>query len=208
MFRTTLCCAALCHGLAHRSQRSRACGLRRRRMPAAKPSPSTSCSSCASRPPARASPRPRPSYTQATAKAPRAPHRAIAARQKVSSGASGSRHIRRIAAGAGHPASRAMGAPYNPFDRPADAAPAETTGAAVASGPEVQLVDAEDINDIDRKADSDPPPCRAIRLAGRRLARRTASKPAFPGCGGSGLRSGAHSPRWQRRCTNSSAVIV
>ena len=37
-----------------------------------------------------------------------------------------------------------MGTPYNPFDRPADAAPAETTGAAVASGPEVQLVDAEE----------------------------------------------------------------
>jgi hypothetical protein len=50
----------------------------------------------------------------------------------------------------------AMSAPYNPFDRPAYAAAAETTGSAVASGPEVQLVDAEDINDIDRKADSAP----------------------------------------------------
>jgi hypothetical protein len=50
----------------------------------------------------------------------------------------------------------AMAAPYNPFDRPADAASAETTGAAVASDPEVQLVNAEDINDIDLKADSTP----------------------------------------------------
>ena len=49
-----------------------------------------------------------------------------------------------------------MSVPYNPFDRPAYAAAAETTGAAVASGPEVQLVNAEDINDIDLKADSAP----------------------------------------------------
>ena len=45
----------------------------------------------------------------------------------------------------------------NAIDRTADAAPAETTGAAVASGPIVQLVDAAEFNDIDRKADDSPP---------------------------------------------------
>ena len=45
----------------------------------------------------------------------------------------------------------------NAIDRTADAAPAETVGAAVASGPIVQLVDAAEFNDIDRKADDGPP---------------------------------------------------
>jgi len=45
----------------------------------------------------------------------------------------------------------------NAIDRTADAAPAETVGAAVASGPIVQLVDAAEFNDIDRKADDGAP---------------------------------------------------
>src|SRR5215207_6064491 len=97
----------------------------------------------------------RRSPTQTTAAAPRAPHRAIAARK---------RSIPAPVEAATSFASRpeqdtqppAMSLPYRPFDRPADAATAETTGAAVASGPDVQLVDADDINDIDRKAESAP----------------------------------------------------
>jgi hypothetical protein len=99
--------------------------------------------------------KPRPSYSQATAKAPRTPHRAIAARKR-----SVPAPVEAVAAVASPPEQDtqplAMGAPYNPFDRTAGAFPAETTGAAVASGPEVQLVNAEDINDIDLKADSAP----------------------------------------------------
>lgn len=100
--------------------------------------------------------RPRPNHTQAaTVTAPRAPHHAIAARK---------RPFPAPAEAATSVASRpeqdiqppALAAPYNPFDRPANPTAAETTGAAVAGGPEVQLVDADDINDIDRKADSTP----------------------------------------------------
>ena len=45
---------------------------------------------------------------------------------------------------------------HKAIDSTADAAPSETTGAAVAAGPDVQLVDAEQLNDIDRKADVGP----------------------------------------------------
>jgi hypothetical protein len=40
------------------------------------------------------------------------------------------------------------------IDRTADMAPSETMGVAAAVGPDVQLVDAEEFNDIDRKADT------------------------------------------------------
>ena len=152
MFRTTLCCTALAMGLL--------IGLSEAAPAACE---GDGCSSkplnimqfmreqAASTRVAKA----RPSYTQATAKAPRAPHRAIAARKK-----SVPVQVEAATAVASQPEQDtqqpAMGTPYNPFDRPADAAPAETTGAAVASGPEVQLVNAEDINDIDLKADSTP----------------------------------------------------
>lgn len=44
----------------------------------------------------------------------------------------------------------------NAIDRAAGPPPAKTVGAAVTSGPGVQLVDAEEFNDIDRKADESP----------------------------------------------------
>lgn len=50
-----------------------------------------------------------------------------------------------------------------PANVPAEANPAETVGAAVPSGPNVQLVDAGEVNDIDRKADIGPPP--SVKLA-------------------------------------------
>ena len=165
MFRTTLCCASLvtglliglseaapaaCEGAGCRSKplnimqfmREQAASTRVR-----KPSAGSRVA------------RPRPNHTQATAAAPRAPHRAVAARNK-------SVPVPVPVEAATSVASRAeqdiqppaMTAPYNPFDHFAGAAPAETTGAAVANGPEVQLVDAGDINDIDRKADSAPAP--------------------------------------------------
>lgn len=52
----------------------------------------------------------------------------------------------------------------NAIDRAADAAPVETTGAAAAGGPAVQLVDAAEFNDIDRKADDRLP--LSARVAG------------------------------------------
>jgi hypothetical protein len=102
--------------------------------------------------------KPRPSYSQATAKAPRAPHRAIAARKRsVPAPVEAATAATAVASPPAQDTQPpAMAAPYNPFDRTADAFPAETTGAAVASGPEVQLVNAEDINDIDLKANSAP----------------------------------------------------
>lgn len=45
----------------------------------------------------------------------------------------------------------------NATDRVAAAAPVETTGTALAADPVVQLVDAEEFNEIDRKADDGPP---------------------------------------------------
>jgi hypothetical protein len=45
----------------------------------------------------------------------------------------------------------------NAVDHAAKSAPAETMGAAVTSGPAVQLVDAAEFNDIDRKADDGAP---------------------------------------------------
>lgn len=42
-------------------------------------------------------------------------------------------------------------------DRPADKSPPETVGAAAVDGPVVQLVDASEFNDIDRKAENGPP---------------------------------------------------
>ena len=44
----------------------------------------------------------------------------------------------------------------NAIDRAAGPPPAKTVGAAVTSGPGVQLVNAEKFNDIDRKADESP----------------------------------------------------
>jgi hypothetical protein len=102
--------------------------------------------------------KPRPSYTQATAKVPQAPHRAIAARKKpapvpVEAAAS---FASRPEQDTQPPAISSPYNPFNPFDDLANAAPAETTGAAIVGGPNVQLVDAEELNDIDRKADSAP----------------------------------------------------
>jgi hypothetical protein len=90
--------------------------------------------------------KPRPSPIQATAKVPRAP---IAARKQPAP-----MPVEAATAFASRPEQAA--GPYNPFDSIADATPAETTGAAIALGPDVQLVDAEEFNDIDRKADSGP----------------------------------------------------
>jgi hypothetical protein len=96
--------------------------------------------------------KPRPSYTRATAKVPR--HQVIATRKKP-----GPMPVEAAASFASPeqeaqtPATVGL---YNPFNGTADATPAETTGAAVARGPDVQLVDADEFNDIDRKADSDP----------------------------------------------------
>lgn len=57
------------------------------------------------------------------------------------------------------PSAQSAPAPeYNPANVAAEAPQAETVGAAVSSGPNVQLVDAGDFNDIDRKADIGPPP--------------------------------------------------
>jgi hypothetical protein len=96
--------------------------------------------------------KPRPSATQVIAKRPRAPYRVIAARKKpapvpVEAAAS-------FALPEQAPETPARGVPYNPFDRTADAAAAETTGAGITGAAEVQLVDAEELNDIDRKADT------------------------------------------------------
>ncbi len=91
-----------------------------------------------------------------------------------------------------------MSAPYNPFDRPANAAAAETTGAAVASRLEVKLVDAEDINDIDRKTESSP--ALSSNPAPADGSQTHSEQASVTGCGGSGLRLGARSRRWQRRC--------
>ena len=208
MFRATLCCAALATGLAHRSERQ---------------PPPAACEGdgCSSKPlnimqfmreqaastrvgqGRRHAAMPQP----ATAKAPRAPHRAIAARQKPVRMPVEAATSVRVAAGAGHASCPAIGqrriqslstAPPMRLRPKRRARPSQAV-------PNVQLVDAEDINDIDRKADSSPRPVEPIRRRST-VARRTASKPTFPGCGGSGLRSEAPSRRWQRRCTNSSAV--
>jgi hypothetical protein len=85
-------------------------------------------------------------------------HRAIAARQKpvqVPPEAAAS-----FASPSVPPAPAAESNPASPA---AEAPPAETVGAAVSSGPNVQLVDAGEFNDIDRKADVGPPP--SVRLA-------------------------------------------
>ena len=163
MFRTTLCCAALAMGLliglseaAPAACEGNGCSSKplnimqfMREQAASTRVRQPSASSRVAKP--------RPSYSQATAKAPRPPHRAIAARKR-----SVPVPAENATAAASPPQQDtqplAMSAPYNPFDRPAGAAPAETTGAAVASGPEVQLVNAEDINDIDLKAESTPAP--------------------------------------------------
>jgi hypothetical protein len=98
--------------------------------------------------------KPQRGNTPASAKAQRPAHRAIAARPKP----------------APMPAEAAASFAARPEqnDRPnvqvaagdegsaVDTAPAETTGAAVASGPVVQVVDAQELNDIDRKADDRP----------------------------------------------------
>jgi hypothetical protein len=169
MFRTTLCCAALAMGLliglgeaAPAACEGNGCSSKplnimqfMREQAASTRVRQPSASSRVAKP--------RPSYSQATAKAPRPPHRAIAARKRSVPVPA------ETATAAATPPQQdtqplAMGAPYNPFDRPAGAAPAETTGAAVAggpevpSGPEVQLVNADDINDIDLKAESSPAP--------------------------------------------------
>jgi hypothetical protein len=163
MFRTTVCCAALAMGLliglseaAPAACEGNGCSSKplnimqfMREQAASTRVRQPSASSRVAKP--------RPSYSQATAKAPRPPHRAIAARKR-----SVPVPAENATAAASPPQQDtqplAMSAPYNPFDRPAGAAPAETTGAAVASGPEVQLVNAEDINDIDLKAESTPAP--------------------------------------------------
>lgn len=161
MFRTTLCCAGLVMGVliglseaAPAACEGDGCGskplnimqfMREQAASTRVREPSAS----------RRVAKSRRSHTQAAAAAPRAPHRAIAARKR-----SVPAPVEAATSFASRPEQDtpppAMRAPYNPFDRPAYAAAAETTGAAVASGPEVQLVDAEDINDIDRKADSAP----------------------------------------------------
>ncbi len=205
MFRTTLCCAGLVMGVliglseaAPAACEGDGCGSKplnimqfMREQAASTRGPRAIGQQA--RPPSRAEPYP------SAAAAPQAPHRAIAARKR-SVPAGGSRHILRIAAGADTPPP-AMRPPTIPSTAPPMRL-RRNDGRGRISGPEVQLVDAEDINDIDRKADS-APPCRAIRCR-LTVVRRTASKPAFPGCGGSGLRLGARSRRWQRRCTNSS----
>ena len=152
MFRTTLCCTALAWACSSVSAKPR---LRPAKATDAGSKPLNIMQFMREQAASTRVAKARPSYTQATAKAPRAPHRAIAARKK-----SVPVQVEAATAVASQPEQDtqqpAMGTPYNPFDRPADAAPAETTGAAVASGPEVQLVNAEDINDIDRKAEAPP----------------------------------------------------
>ena len=208
MFRTTSCCAALVWACSSVSAK-----------PRLRPAKATECSSARQAPQyhavharagsqhARAS-RGQRQQPAATAKAQRAPHRAIAARKKPSRLPVPQRRILRIAAGARTPNRQQWAPTIQSLSTAPPMRPRPKRWARpMATGPDVQLVDAEDFNDIDRKADSDPPPCRAIRRRST-AARRTASKPAFPGCGGSGLRWEAPSPRWQRRCTNSSRVIV
>jgi hypothetical protein len=100
--------------------------------------------------------KPRPSQPRATAKVQRAPHQAIAARKKpvpipVEAAASFASRPEQEAQ------APATSSPSNPFVGAAATAAPETTGEAIVSGPDVQLVDAEEFNDIDRKADSGPP---------------------------------------------------
>ena len=98
---------------------------------------------------------PRRRSARATAKVQRAPHRAITARRKPVP-----MPVEAAASFASQPAPSVedmASGEHNAIGRIADAAPAETTGAAIASGPDVRLVDAGELNDIDRKADTGPP---------------------------------------------------
>jgi hypothetical protein len=52
------------------------------------------------------------------------------------------------------PETAAVIPPASPFDRIAELAPAETNGAGVVRAPEVQEVDAAELNHIDRKAEA------------------------------------------------------
>lgn len=93
--------------------------------------------------------------TRASAKSQRPAHRAVAARP---------RQVPMPAEAAASFASRpeqkdqvqATGDERNAADRIADSALVETVGAAVATGPVVQMVDAQEFNDIDRQADDRP----------------------------------------------------
>ena len=165
MFRTTLCCAALAMGLLIGLERSRA--LRpAKATDASSRSPSISCSSCASRPPARASPSHGSARRQATAEL----CQATAKRRGSAPGDRGAEKVRPGAGGSRHsPSHRSRS--RTPSRRQSWRAPIQSLSTAPPmrlrpkrrarpspSGPEVQLVDAEDINDIDRKADEHPCP--------------------------------------------------
>jgi hypothetical protein len=101
--------------------------------------------------------------TQAKAKVTHRSHRTVAARPKPSLMPSpmpaeaaesfASRPQQQAPANVGVVTSDDANVP----DRAAYGAPAETMGAAVAIGPAVQLVDAQEFNDIDRKADDSAP---------------------------------------------------
>jgi hypothetical protein len=102
--------------------------------------------------------KPRHGHARVTAKVKRAPHRMIAAWRKPVR-----MPVEAAASFASRPELKEQAkAPvvtpdeHNASDHTADTAPSETTGAAVATGPDVQLVDAEQLNDIDRKADVGP----------------------------------------------------
>ena len=98
---------------------------------------------------------PRHRSTRATEKVQRAPRRAITARRKPVP-----IPVEAAASFASRPAPNVQDVAsdeQNAIDGIADAAPAETTGAAIASGPDVQLVAAAEFNNIDRKADNGPP---------------------------------------------------
>ena len=90
----------------------------------------------------------------APAKTHRAPHRAIAARRKP---------VQMPPAAAASFASQPFldageisTAAQNSADRTADSVDTETTGAAIGAGADVQLVDADEYNEIDRKTDDGP----------------------------------------------------
>jgi hypothetical protein len=98
--------------------------------------------------------KPRGDNVRAAAKAQRPARRAVAARPKpaaLPTEASGS-----FASQPDSAVQVMASGELNAIDRAA-AAPAETVGAAPAAEPNVQLVDAGEFNDIDRKAEDHPP---------------------------------------------------
>ncbi len=154
MFRTVLCCAALVLALSPNASAASACDGTACGKPApAKPldimqfmreqAASTRVS------------RPRPANTGASTRIQRPAQRKVTARPKPaplltdaakSSASQPEQTVELVASDE-----------LNAIDRAANPSPPETVGAAVTSGPGVQMVDVEEFNHIDRKADDGAP---------------------------------------------------